>query len=190
MKNKTIGVIIMFFGLFSCSNKIQEMKIDTSEGFVDISLNITEIKVNDDYLLVTVENQYKKEKVGFQIEIFNQWKISQIENSNQSFYWGKGYFIISNENAKKYIEILSRLYSIEVKTIQENKIPVEIVGLANDPKLILTQPTKMKFFFNSNNEKLYSEVYINIDAKNKILEFHEKDEEYRQPLILSLCGEK
>ena len=46
---------------------------------------------------------------------------------------------------------------------------------------------RMKFFFNPDGEEaLYSEVFINIDLSEKRLEFNEKDNDYRAPLLRSL----
>jgi hypothetical protein len=41
-------------------------------------------------------------------------------------------------------------------------------------------------FFDSGPEDRYAELFINVDAKKRVLEFHEKDEDYRKPLLLAL----
>jgi hypothetical protein len=44
----------------------------------------------------------------------------------------------------------------------------------------------MKFFFyDSGPESRYAEVFVNVDAKQRVVEFHEKDSEYRKPVLLA-----
>jgi hypothetical protein len=31
-------------------------------------------------------------------------------------------------------------------------------------------------------------VFLNVDAKNRVLEFHDKDSDYRRPLLLALTA--
>ena len=62
-----------------------------------------------------------------------------------------------------------------------------MVGLASNPEQLEVSPCRMKFFFNPDGEEeLYSEVFINIDLSEKRLEFNEKDNAYRAPLLRSL----
>src|SRR5205823_11415407 len=66
-----------------------------------------------------------------------------------------------------------------------SSVDASVVGLEGDPEHVLDGMTKMKFFFyNSGPDERYAEVFINVDAKNQVLQFHEKDPEYRKPLLL------
>lgn len=47
---------------------------------------------------------------------------------------------------------------------------------------------KLKLFFEEDNEDLYSELYLNINTETKEIELHEKDEEYRVPIIKVLTN--
>lgn len=61
-------------------------------------------------------------------------------------------------------------------------------GLADDPALMPTAPTRMKFFFQGDgSEAQYSEVFINTDLQRGVLQFSEKDQEYRTPLVGNLA---
>jgi hypothetical protein len=187
---KYIGYIIIIFGLFTCSKNIPDASIISQEGFVDINLNINKIESkNDGTFIITVKNTLNNKNIEFQVEIMPEWKANKLKNSDHIIYSGFGNFINIGENTKTFIQELSKLYNVKFKQITQNKIKAEVVGLDSDPRLLLTEPTRMKFFFNSNNRKLYSEVFININAKKSILGFHEKDVEYREALINSLSGE-
>ena len=52
---------------------------------------------------------------------------------------------------------------------------------------MLDVPTEMKIFFSdSGPEDKYAEIYINIDTKRGVLQFYEKDPDYRVPLLRAL----
>lgn len=60
--------------------------------------------------------------------------------------------------------------------------------LGGHPKNIDTEYIKTKVFIDNAIEKeLYSELYINIDLKNKIFELSEKDPDYRLNIIQMLA---
>jgi hypothetical protein len=66
-------------------------------------------------------------------------------------------------------------------------IDVEAVGLASDPRSLEVAPVHMKLFFNSeSSEERYAEVFLNTDVPGRMIQFHEKDMDYRQPLLRAL----
>jgi hypothetical protein len=66
-------------------------------------------------------------------------------------------------------------------------IRASVAGLEGDLAHVLAGVTMMKFFFfDSGPENRYAEVFINVDPNRRVLEFHEKDPEYRKPLLLAL----
>ena len=66
------------------------------------------------------------------------------------------------------------------------KTRVAVVGLANDPRLLSGSPTHMKLFFENEEPSRYAEVYVNVIAPEGRIELHEKDSEYRKPLLRAL----
>ncbi|MBI5432349.1 MAG: hypothetical protein HZA52_05935 [Planctomycetes bacterium] len=68
-------------------------------------------------------------------------------------------------------------------------IPVDALALADDPDRIVTQPVRFKLFFQPNgSEEGYAEVFLNVDAPAKRVEFNEKDTGYREPLLRALTS--
>jgi hypothetical protein len=47
----------------------------------------------------------------------------------------------------------------------------------------------MKLFFQSDDPGQYAEIFVNVVAPERRLELHEKDPEYRAPLLRSLAFE-
>jgi hypothetical protein len=82
---------------------------------------------------------------------------------------------------------LSRLYGLPHAGLRMlPEIRTEAVGLASDPRLIESEPVKMKLFFHSENEDRYAEMFLNIDRRAQTVELHEKDPEYRKDLVRAL----
>ncbi|MBN8219155.1 MAG: hypothetical protein J0L75_21125 [Spirochaetes bacterium] len=168
-----------------------DLIISKEEGFVDVNLHIVSYTANRDVsFLIKVSNNIEGRAVGFKILLDKKWTSKKIENSKSSLFWGTGKFISTGQPTETFVEVLSGLYGFQNPEFSMNEVNIVVVGLANDPRKLATRDTKMKVFFNSDNQELYSEVFINVNLSEKSLEFHEKDEEYRQPLIRSLCGER
>ncbi len=106
----------------------------------------------------------------------------------ESFYWGEARFKSNGSITTGFIEGLASLYGAQISNlVVSESVYAQVVGLACNPENIENEPCKMKFFFNSEGgEALYSEVYINIDLRSRVLEFNEKDMAYRAPLLRSL----
>jgi hypothetical protein len=66
------------------------------------------------------------------------------------------------------------------------KTTVAVVGLGDDPRLLPNRPTHMKLFFESEEPERYAEVYVNVIGPEQRIELHEKDPEYRKPLVRAL----
>jgi hypothetical protein len=87
-----------------------------------------------------------------------------------------------------FVALLARQYKLPAPAMtMVPTVDASVVGLEGDPAHVLSGMTKMKFFFfDSGPEDRYAELFINVDAKNHLLEFHEKDSDYRKPLLLAL----
>jgi hypothetical protein len=68
-----------------------------------------------------------------------------------------------------------------------DEIKFQAVSLGINPQLIFSTPARIKLFYENIDE--YAEVFLNINLQNRIIQWHEKDEEYRKALIHSLSSE-
>ena len=163
--------------------------LERSDGFIDIDFKIANFaKQPDGTMHFHARGRLQGQNVGFAIELLPKWKKSPIDKTEQFLYWGNGRFIRTGEETDNFITVVSALYEFPpTASHSQNIVEAEVVGLANDPTLARSEPTRMKFFFNpSGDEDAYAEVFINIVPESNILQFHEKDPEYRKPLITSL----
>jgi len=180
----------MIWSIFSSANNYPPVSFGEEGGFVDLTLSISKYeKIKNGNSHFIIKNTLNGTKVSFILVLMPTWKAQKIENSESIIYWGNAEIISNGEESNAFIYLLSKLYELPESDLTfVNNVSAQVVGLMNDPAHIETDLTKMKFFLNSDGpDELYSEFYINIDLKNKVLEFNEKDPEYRQPLVNSLA---
>jgi hypothetical protein len=180
----------MVWSIFSFAKAYPEVAVNREEGFVDISIPIASCEtLKDGSTRIVVRGDLDGRRVGFAMVLNPEWKATEIENTGQFFYWGSGSIVRTGKLTDEFLVQLAHLYGEQNKPTGANDVVrVEVVGLANDPSRLLTSPTNMKVFLNSNGgEDLYGEIFINTDVPHGVLEFNEKDPEYRSPLLKSLA---
>jgi len=74
-----------------------------------------------------------------------------------------------------FVQVLDELYGTKVKPKVEG-----------DPRDLAKGPVKIKLFFESDKQEDYAELFTNIELAAHRLEVHEKDEEYRLPVVRAL----
>lgn len=202
-KQLTTVIFMGLFSFFGCKNRdsnIQTQKsdhskleditsrIDPKEGFVDIFLKITLDTKTDTSHIYIVKGLYKNKTVGLQIEVNSKIRAGIIDGEID----GKNGFVLNGvqiksigQESNELVKALSELY----KQSTEKSFSKEIVSATafslNDKPINLDKSDyyKLKLFFEENDENLYSEVYLNINTDKQEIEIHEKDQEYREPII-------
>ncbi len=186
-----MGVFASLFGCGQKSVKLEEItsRTDMEEGFQDVFLAIVNDSKTDSTHIYVVKGLYKNEEVGLQIEVE-----SNMENgiTPEGEVNSKGGFVhnavkISSigEDSDRFVKALAELYEFPT-TKTFTKQPVTAVAFSLNQRVAdLEKPGyyKFKLFPDVDNEELYAEIFLNINTEEKIIELHEKDEEYRQPLI-------
>ncbi len=179
----------MIWDVFNKLNGYPQAQVRNEGGFVDVSLCIEKYeKLHEGVVRILIQNSLYREKFGFVVELQPEWTPQRLENMGADIYWGDAQFISTGADSNAFLGILSKLYGIQDQSLCfSRKLDVRVAGLLNDPSRIEHEPIKMKFFLNSEgSDELYSEVFINVDIKKKVLEFNEKDIGYRSALIKSL----
>ncbi|WP_445722603.1 hypothetical protein [Flavobacterium sp.] len=89
------------------------------------------------------------------------------------------------EESNNFLYVISKLYEIpNNQKFTNEKLLYTVFPLNNNVAKLSKGKFNFKVFYDDSDEKkLYSEFYINIDLKNKIVEFNEKDEDYRKNII-------
>jgi hypothetical protein len=177
-----LGIIASIFGRASAAAR--EVKLVGEDGWVDLNLPVTEFTGRSNVYHLVARGLLDRKSVGLRVEIDGHWIPKPTEHESITFYWGFVTLRSIGHESDALVVALSRLYGIAHAGLQMlPEIKAEAVGLASDPRLIESEPVKMKLFFNSENDERYAEVFLNIDRRGQLVEFHEKDPEYRKNLI-------
>jgi hypothetical protein len=173
-------------GLVCCATVASDMgagRISNADGFVDIDLPIADVAENSGLIRITVRGELDGAPVGFELAF---------PSGPSKRTGGKLSFPAQVRSigapSNNFVALLSRQYKMRIAPLtMVPKIDASVVGLEGDPANVLSGITKMKFFFyDSGPESRYAELFVNVDPKLRVVQFHEKDTDYRKPLLLAL----
>jgi hypothetical protein len=206
-KKKSIKLIVimgLFPFLFGCNgnsnNKIQTntlveitSRIDQEEGWYDIFLSITdETKTTTSHTYIA-KGLYKGKTVGLQIEVSSKIGAGIINGAID----GKSGFVANavklksiGQESDELVKALAELYKQPSdKGFTKQTISSTAFSL-NEKPVNLDQKGyyRLKLFFeeedeNNEDETLYAEMFLNINTDKQEIEIHEKDKDYREPII-------
>jgi hypothetical protein len=172
--------------------KVLPGRLLEEEGFVDVDLPIVEISSDHTgECRFTVRGEIAGTDVGFSFVLHPAWDPQPIEGGGAIFYWGTGSYERTGPESDRFVALVAQRYQLDATSGSASMLPriqVQVVGLDSDPSKASGQGAKMKLFFHSESEDegRYAEVFTNINIEEGVLEFHEKDNEYRAPLIRAL----
>ncbi len=207
-----IKICIPFIALiiFSCASKdqskngdgkqdlardtftIKKLMVDTStdEGWgADIRISIVENRKTDTSISYIATSFYEDQTVGLQLTIPTNTPNDKKAEPQRMRFNSVG------PASNNLIMLLSRLYNQridssshfvavkEIEFIDLDEFAKKQFGQApNDP----SGSRGLKAFFDSENEKYYGEIYINVNEKEHWIELKEKDEDYRKAVLNAL----
>jgi hypothetical protein len=155
------------------------------EGFVDIDLPITQIAQDPGLTRIVARGVILGTEVGFEVDFPSR---SQRSGGQISLPFGTAQLRTLGPVSDRFVVLLDSRFKIPIRSkTMVPAVTASVVGLEGDPAHVQQGVTKMKFFFfDSGPEDRYAEVYVNVDADQRVLGFHEKDENYRKALLLAL----
>ncbi|MBY0597369.1 hypothetical protein [Bacillus bingmayongensis] len=164
---------------------------NTEEGFQDLTFNITHYWRENGYHVVKVFGQFEGEIVGFMIAFKDNMirGMSTAGEINYNAFHQNGIVFYSLGSDSDYlVNVISYLYLSKSSNFKMNNIvPFTCFALAGNPSNFKNEILKFKLFFDEDEElNRYCELYVNIDLRRKILELKEKDEKYRENILMAL----
>lgn len=161
---------------------------EEESGFVDLDLRLVRLEARPDgTFFAEGRGRHGGRGLGFALELDATWKATPIGESNGFFYWGSGSVRSIGVESDVLLATLAELYEVSFGSRpMRAETRVAVVGLADDPRLVAEKPTHMKLFFESEDSQRYAEVFVNVMAAERRIELHEKDPEYRAPLLRAL----
>lgn len=172
------------------STKLEDItsRLDPQEGWSDIFLKITSDIKTDSSHIYNTKGLYNNKVVGLQIEVSSKIGagiVDGIPDQKSGFIANAVQLRSIGQESDEFIKALAIIYKQTTKKgFTKNTISATAFSL-NEMSVNLDKNGyyKLKLFFEENDENLYSEVYLNINTEKKEIEIHEKDEEYRAPII-------
>lgn len=195
-----MGLFSTLFGCGQNNNKGQQgnslkladitSRTDTSEGFCDIFLTITSSSKTDTTNIYVGQGLYKGKTVGLKFEINSKLPFGITSdgeiNSKGGFVRNGVKFISIGQESDELINALSELYDEPTKKpFSKKTISATVFSLnKQDADFSKKDYYKFKLFFNDDGgENTYAEMFFNVNTDKQIIELHEKDHDYRKPLL-------
>jgi hypothetical protein len=147
-----LGIIASIFGRASAAAR--EVKLVGEDGWVDLDLPLTEFKGRSNVYRLIARGLLDRTSVGIGVEIDGHWSPKPTEHEAVTLYWGFVTLRSIGLESDALAMALSRLYGIPHAGLRMlPEIRAEAVGLASDPRLIESEPVKMKLFFHSESDE-------------------------------------
>ena len=158
------------------------------DGFVDLALNLEALIRNDDgshYFEARAE--YKGKPVAFAVVLSPNWQQQDFEDSEISLYWGGARLISLGAVSDDFLDVVDQRYETKLAPVRmRGAVDFIAVCLEGNPEQLGEKAVKMKLLFDVEDEDRYAEFYLNCDPAQKRVQFHEKDSDYRRPVVLAL----
>ncbi len=167
--------------------EMSELIVEVEDGFVDLSLSMHAPSPDtENGCRFEARALYEGRSIAFAVALGTSWQAQDVEG-NFLFYWGEADLISLGAESDAFIQTLDQLYQTKTSATRMRRgVHFTAVSLAGDPSRLPADPVKMKLFFESDADDLCAEVYLNFDFLEQRVQFHEKDQDFRRPLILAL----
>jgi hypothetical protein len=162
----------------------RDLVIDTSSGFVDLTFSLSSIEKKDSGFSLHISSAFGNQIAGFNVYI--------PDNAKKTGF-GHGMIISSaGMESDNFLKLLARFYHVNIssdaKFCKADTIAfVDLKQMMKDKDAVNLLGHDLKLFFEregkTEEEYQYAEVYLNIDKGTGVVEFNEKDPEYREALI-------
>ncbi len=165
----------------------------SEEGFVDCVLRIVDLVETDTHYRFRMVGSYNGELVGVRVAVVKGIEAGFDEkmNLNQKHVYKKGViFFRSGPESDRLISAISELYGNPKKNLRMvDEESFTAIALHQGKIAISEEPIKIKLFGRDSppsSDDQYYESFFNLDLKNRLVFWNEKDQEYRTPLVHGL----
>src|SRR5262245_27543539 len=179
-----VGIVASLFGR-RASAQLAARNVGEN-GFADLDLPLKDISrgASSEFYL-TAQGDFEGRSVGFTVMVGAGWKVQ--ENAGFVAHWGTVALRTLGDSSDAFVELLAKLYGKSLSTPHMlPEVVAQAVGLGTDPRRLMSEPQRMKLFFYSEDEDRYAEVFLNVDLAQRLIQFHEKDQEYRGNVLRAL----
>ena len=176
------------FNYLKVQKKLRQIDISEEDDFVDLQFSIINYwQDENENHVCQVKGLWNKVIVGFEIAFRPDMQLGIIDGEvDKSRFYNEGVnFYSIGDLSDNFIKALIGLFKVDIQPLKMiDKIKSTTFVLSGHPENSDSGYIKTKIFFDDTEEKgFYSEWYVNVDLKNRILELREKDPDYRRNII-------
>jgi len=151
-------------------------------GDADLKAASVEKKEDGSIIIVTTAD-YEKETMGFRVVLSPKWETWRPKELSVDLYRGSVWLESIGKPSEIFIQCLARAYKQKIGQINFSSVKLAAISLGGDPRLVRSEPLKLKLFFESEKEEVYAEIFLNLDLPHSIIQFHEKNPDYRKAVL-------
>lgn len=167
----------------------------SEDGFIDCVFKITDLQENVGSYSFNLRASYNEDDLGFKVEVIKNIKAgfdSEMQLIQDHIYPKGVKFFRTGTESDTLLSVLADLYGLsQPQTQMTNKEIFTGIALHQGEIDITAEPIKIKIFGKDQDDDLeenYYESFFNLDLKNGLVFWNEKDQEYREPLIRGLSA--
>ena len=171
------------------SEAADEIFIAEEEGFTDIVAAIKDaVKEGNRYILKCGGN-FEGMEVEAELDIPERFEAGIVGNEANQKAFTEAFLLLKGEKGHNFAKMFSEVYGVESNRIKNSDIKraITVFPLMEKRSSVEKNPIYTKIFFDDRNEREeYCELFLNISLEDKVIEFNEKDNEYRVNIIKNL----
>jgi len=150
----------------------------------DADLKVASVeKRKDGSVSIEATADYDRQPMGFRAVLSSKWEHWKPKDWPLNSYQGVVRLESTGKPSEIFIRCLARAYKQKVEQIDFSSVELVAISLGGDPRLVSSEPVKLKLFFESDKEEAYAEAYLNFDLPHSLVQLHEKDPDYRKPIL-------
>ncbi len=172
------------------TDELPEVTAAAEEGWVNLDFRIVRAtRGPNGERFFEGRGTHRGQAVALAAVLEADWDEKPLGDTGALVYWGRGALLSVGPESDALVATLDDLYKTKLgATRMRPQVEFLAAGMGEDPRRVEEQPVKIKIFFNSDGgEKTYAEAYLNLSLAESRLGFHEKDWEYRPPLLRALA---
>lgn len=166
-----------------------EVTSEEEGGFHDLVFYIQEHKrLPDGSQSIRGAGTHKGRPLGLDVVLGPTWQSGSLgKDIPLVTYRGIVTYRSTGADSDAFVQVLDELYGTKLSPKgMGREIQFTGISLEGDPRDLAKGPVKIKLLFESGVQDDYAELFTNIELAARRLEVHEKDEEYRSPVVRAL----
>jgi hypothetical protein len=168
--------------------ELPEVTAGSEEGFADLTLRLDRFYTDEEGAVhLQASGIHRGQRVGFAAVLGAQWEEQALDNALEKIYWGEVLIESVGEPSDHFLSALDETYGTALRPSRmRGETRFLAAGLTQDPRQLPDVKAHIKLFYEHEDEEQCAEAYLNVDPPNRVVEFHEKDTDYRVSLARSL----